>query len=62
MATGLGLAVSPKLSLPLGYRGVQAVTGYGGALFGDGCVVTFALPHRVTAVPLIPLPPRRHYK
>ena len=57
---GLGLVVSPKLSLPLTYRGVQAVTSQRGALIGDSRVVAFALPPRVTAVPFVPLPPRRH--
>ena len=61
LATGLGLVVSHELVLPLGYRSVQAVTGQGGALIGEGRVVAFALPLRVTAVPFIPFPPRRHY-
>ena len=46
-ATGLGLVVSPKRSLPLAYRGVPAVTGQRGALIGDSRVVAFALPTRV---------------
>ena len=51
------LVVSPKLSLPLAYRDVQAVRGQGGALIGDNRVVTFALSTRVTAVLLVQLSP-----
>ena len=36
---------------------MQAVTGQGGALIGDGRVVPFALPPRVTAMLFAP-PPR----
>ena len=59
LVTGLGLAVSAKPFLPLAYRGVQAVTDQEGTLIGHGHVFAFALLPRVTAEPLIPLPPRK---
>ena len=56
LATGLSSAASSKLSLPLAYRGVQAVRDQGGALIGDIPVVAFVLPPRVTAVLFVLLP------
>ena len=54
------LVVSPKLSLPLALRGVQAVTGQGGGLIDDSRVVAFALTPRFTAV-LCSVPPEETF-
>ena len=59
VSTGLGLVVSPKLSLSLAYRGVRAAKGQGERLIGDSRVVAFSLPPRVTTVLLVQLPPKR---
>ena len=55
-----GVGSLTQHSLHLAYCGVQAVMDQEGAFIGDGRVVAFALPPRVTAVLFIPLPPRRH--
>ena len=44
-----GVGSLTQTSLHLAYRGLQAVTGHGGAFIGDSRVVAFSLLPRVTA-------------